>query len=85
MCGAYVHCLGAKGGGWRRGDRERHASPVERESQRGGVQPLLGALVRADEVETALEVFDEMQTEDGVLPRRSRSCSWFERARSAAW
>ena len=69
MCGAYVHCLGCQGR-WLEA-REivndmRHRWNVNRNA--AVYNALLGALVRADEVETALEVFDEMQTEDGVLP-----------------
>ena len=54
---------------------------------------LLGALVRADEVETALEVFEEMQTEDGVLPteisfmllvRACQECGMVNKARELA-
>lgn len=69
MCGAYVHCLGCQG-------RWMEAREIVNEmrgrwnvSRNAAVyNALLGALVRADEVETALEVFEEMQTEDGVLP-----------------
>ena len=69
MCGAYVHCLGCQGR-WMEA-REivsdmRHRWNVNRNA--AVYNALLGALVRADEVETALEVFDEMQSEDGVLP-----------------
>ena len=69
MCGAYVHCLGCQG-------RWMEAREIVREMRDRWNTPrnaavynaLLGALVRADEVETALECFEEMQTEDGVLP-----------------
>ena len=69
MCGAYVHCLGCQGR-WLEAreivNEMRHRWNVSRNA--AVYNALLGALVRADEVETALEVFEEMQTEDGVLP-----------------
>ena len=91
MCGAYVHCLGCQG-------RWMEAREIVREMRDRWNTPrnaavynaLLGALVRADEVETALECFEEMQTEDGVLPteisfmllvRACQECGMVNRAR----
>ena len=69
MCGAYVHCLGCQGR-WMEAE-----ALIEQMRDRWGVKrnaavynALLGALVRADKLERALDVFDEMQHADGILP-----------------
>ena len=94
MCGAYVHCLGCQGR-WLEAreivNEMRHRWNVSRNA--AVYNALLGALVRADEVETALEVFEEMQTEDGVLPteisfmllvRACQECGMVNKARELA-
>ena len=69
MCGAYVHCLGCQGR-WMEAE-----ALIGQMRERWGVRrnaavynALLGALVRADKLERALEVLDEMQAVDSILP-----------------
>ena len=68
MCGAYVHCLGCQGRWmeaealvaqmrekWARGETRRCTTPPR-------------ALVRAEKLDKALRAFDQMQSEDGIIP-----------------
>jgi pentatricopeptide repeat protein len=69
MCGAYVHCLGCQGR-WMEAEALIGQMRDRWNVRRNGAvyNALLGALVRADKLERALVVLDEMQTVDGILP-----------------
>ena len=69
MCGAYVHCLGCQGR-W----MEAEALVAQMREKWGArrnaavYNALLGALVRAEKLDKALRAFDQMQSEDGIIP-----------------
>jgi len=69
MCGAYVHCLGCQGR-WMEAEglitlmRSRWDVP----RNAAVYNALVGALVRADQVERALATLEAMQSIDGILP-----------------
>ena len=69
MCGAYVHCLGCQGR-W----MEAEALVAQMRDKWGArrnaavYNALLGALVRAEKIDKALRAFDQMQSEDGIIP-----------------